>query len=56
MILLNNFNLQKQKISKENEDRVIEIIYKQKQKLGFYTSESENLDNIQSLYWQHLQA
>lgn len=33
----------------------MEIISKQKQKLG-YTSESENLDNIQSLYWQHLQA
>lgn len=50
MIVLNNFNLQQQKVSKENEDRAIEIISKQKQKLGFYHSETENLDNIQSLY------
>lgn len=51
IVVLNNFNLQQQKVSKENEDKAIEIISKQKQKLSFYTSESENLENIQFLYW-----
>lgn len=50
VIVLNNFNLQQQKVTKENEDRAIEIISRQKQQLCFYTSELENLDNIQSLY------
>lgn len=45
------FQSKQQKVSKENEDKAIEIISKQKQKFSFYTSESENLDNIQSLYW-----
>lgn len=50
MIVLKNFNQQQQKVSKENESRAIEIISKQKQKLRFYTSESDYWDSIQSLY------
>lgn len=47
MTILSNFNLQ-EKLSKEIENRSIEIISQQKQNFSFYAPESGNVDNIQS--------